>query len=473
MTPSIPLVLDVDGTLIRNDLTHELVLKAMCMHPHRIFKCISLGLSSKSQMKTFLIGLVGKHIDAENLPYIDAVVDRAQHAHANGQEVVLCSGSHEDFITQIADQFPWISDSHSTTPDYNMTSENKMQFLQDRYPDGFDYFGNSSQDLAVWPAARKGYAIAPPSATSAIKCKGGEPVEIIELRSSPAKAILKSMRLHQWAKNLLIFLVPILALSKSVYADIPNLILGFLAMGFLASGTYIFNDLLDIENDRKHSTKKARPFASGRLSIPIGICVMIAITLTAIGITLTLPLGFSQVLFVYFSITVLYSIALKRVPILDVMILAFLFLVRVVAGAKIIEASLSPWLVSFIVTFFLSLALVKRYTELVKMNEDKAISGRGYVASDKPIVLGFGMTATAMTMLSFVIYGVIAKQPVLASPISVFIVGSVALYWIMRVWLLAHRGILNDDPVLFAIKDKLSLMLGAVILLTVVVQQLI
>ena len=473
MTSSIPLVLDVDGTLIRNDLTHELFLQTICEHPSKIFKCISLGLSSKAKMKSYMISLVGPDINAENLPYIDTVIDLAKKAHAEGREVVLCSGSHSDFIEQIAGQFSWVSASHSTTSDYNMTSKNKLRFLQERYPDGFDYVGNSSQDLAVWPGCRKGYAIEPPKAASTITCQNGEPVEIIQERHAPVKAIFKSMRLHQWAKNLLIFLVPILAISKAASADVINLIFGFLAMGFLASGTYIFNDLLDIRSDRQHHSKKKRPLVNGALSIPYGLLIMTALLLAAIGLALILPPAFGLVLFIYFAVTLLYSITLKRVPILDVMVLAFLFLVRVVAGAAIIEAALSPWLVSFIVTFFLSLALVKRYTELVKMKSKGKMSGRGYLSTDKPIILGFGMTATAMTMLSFVIYGVIAQQPVLSSPISVFIVGSLALYWLMRVWLLAHRGVLNDDPVLFALKDKVSLMLGSIIILTVLAQQLL
>ncbi|WP_162143783.1 UbiA family prenyltransferase [Hellea balneolensis] len=467
------MVLDVDGTLIRNDLTHELFLKTACEHPLKIFKCISLGLTSKAKMKSYMIGLVGKDIQAKNLPYIKTVTDLAEKVHSEGRNVILCSGSHTDFITQIEAEFSWISNSHSTTDDYNMTSENKLRFLQERYPDGFDYVGNSSQDLVVWPGCYKGYAIAPPKVTSDITCQNGDGVEILEERHTPIEAIYRAMRLHQWAKNLLIFLVPILAISKATSADILNLCLGFLAMGFLASSTYIFNDLLDIHSDRNHSSKKSRPLASGLLSIPDALLSMTALLIGAIGLTLLLPSAFTLVLFVYFVITLVYSIILKRVPILDVMVLAFLFLIRVVAGAAIIGAALSPWLVSFIVTFFLSLALVKRYTELVKMTGGGQISGRGYVMADKPVILGFGMTATAMTMLSFVIYGVIAEQPVLSSPISVLIVGSLALYWLMRVWLLAHRGELNDDPVLFAAKDKTSLALGGVIFLTVLAQQLL
>jgi len=255
--------------------------------------------------------------------------------------------------------------------------------------------------------------------------------------------------------------------------DILNLVLGFLALGLLASGTYIFNDLLDIQDDRLHFTKKTRPFASGQLSIPHGIILMgLCLTISA-GITLFLPKSAGLVLLTYLIVTLVYSIILKKLPIVDVLILASLFTIRVISGAAIVRQFASPWLVSFIITFFLSLALAKRYTELVKLTKigKRNMPGRGYNAEDSSLILSFGMMATALAMMSYILYALIANAPVLKSDTAVMLIGIILIYWIMRMWLLAHRGQLNDDPVLFAVKDPVSIGLGGLIGIIVLLEQ--
>jgi len=474
MTSTNPLVLDVDGTLINNDLTHELLLLGFCEKPWKAFSFALLGLKSKNKLKEVLIALIGDKVTAENLPYNQSVVDFAVSEAGKGREVILCSGSHESIIKNIANNFDWISEGYGTTKEVNLTSANKANFLKDKYPGGFDYVGNSTQDYEVWKAADKAYAYEAPKASASITTATGNSVESLRDRKRSVKPALKAMRLHQWAKNVLIFLVPVLAFDQLKPGDILALLLGFFAMGLLASGTYIFNDAIDIQNDRQSASKKRRPLASGHLSVPAGLALFVTCIVLAASLCLVLPPVFGTVLFVYFAITMLYSIVLKRLVIVDVMTLAFLFLIRVVAGAALVSAPLSPWLVSFILTFFLCLSLTKRYTELVKLEAKgaKSMGGRGYDTQDITLVLGFGMMATAMTILSFILYGLVAEKPVLESDISIFIVGFILVYWILRMWYLAHRGKLNDDPVLFAVKDKLSIGLGALIFITVVFEKI-
>ena len=323
MSKSIPLALDIDGTLIRNDLTHELFLKGVCLYPLKIFTFLYLALTSKPKMKALLISLVGDHFDASVLPYNETVINMAKQAKADGREVVLCSGSQETLISRIGDHFDWVDHSFGTTETLNLTKENKAAFLKDRYPQGFDYFGNSTQDYAVWKEARKGFAIEPPKAAYSIKSQDGSFVEIVEPRKSEMGAAFKSLRIHQWAKNLLIFLVPFLVINKLSIDVIPALILGFISMGLIASATYVFNDLVDIDSDRQHHSKYNRPFANGSLSIPTGVLTMIACGAIGFGIAFFLPGQFLQTLFLYFAITLTYSVFLKRQPIIDVLVLSF------------------------------------------------------------------------------------------------------------------------------------------------------
>lgn len=340
MSKSIPLVLDVDGTLIRNDLTHELFLKGISLYPLKIFTFLHLALTSKPKLKALLIDLVGDDIAAPNLPYNETVVSRAKTAKEDGREVILCSGSQEKLIKQIENNFDWLDGSFGTTPTHNLTSKNKAAFLTSRYPGGFDYFGNSTQDYEVWKAARKGLAISPPRATAKIRSLSGEPVDIVEPKRSETGAVFKTLQLNRWAKNILIFLVPALIVNRLTAFDGQNLILGFIAMGLLASGTYVYDELINIHADRQHDSKRNRPFASGHLSIPIGTLAMGFCIIAAALISLRLPPMFGLILLAYFIAKISYSITLKRIGTPHVLVSAVLLMVRVAAGAAIVSYAL-------------------------------------------------------------------------------------------------------------------------------------
>ena len=341
MSKDIPLILDVDGTLIKNDLTQELFLRGVRLYPLKIFTFLFLVLTSRSKLKALLVSLVGEEIYPKSLPYNDAIIEKGKAAKSEGRRVFLCSGSQEKLVGQLADGFRWIDGTFATDENVNLTRKNKADFLETRFPDGFDYIGNSTQDFPVWRKARKAYAIDPPSGTAKILSASGRPVEILRKRRFPSPGLFKSLRLHQWAKNILIFFVPILVMERLGTDDIPGLLAGFIALGLLASGIYIFNDLVDIDSDRQHATKRLKPFVGGNLSVPAGIFTMIACIMGACFLALLLPLPFRIVLLVYFCITVLYSVFVKRRTIVDVLALVTLFLVRVIAGAAIVEEPLA------------------------------------------------------------------------------------------------------------------------------------
>lgn len=466
-----PLIIDVDGTLIKNDLTFDLLVQCFGKSPLKAFACVKAGLSEKSKMKGLLVGLVGSEVNAAHLPYNQTVIDIAEKHHAQGGKVVLCSGSHQTLIDKIVAKFDWISEGFGTTNDVNLTKENKANFLLEKFGSGFHYIGNSTQDYPVWEVAVTAAAINPPRSVSKIKAKSGEDVVVLEDEKVKIKTILKCIRIHQWAKNGLIGLIPLLTVSSLSVTSVFSVVIGFFAMSFLASATYIFNDLLDLSDDRQHPSKCRRPLASGAISVPRGLSISILLAFGAIACLFFLPATFSYVLLTYFVLTVSYSFFFKRVAIIDVIMLAGLFTIRVIAGASLVEQSISPWLLNFVASFFLSLALVKRYTEVRKKTQNEVLLGRGYNKDDEPLLLSLGIMGTGLALLSLLLYTVIAENPVIHSQVTRSLLLTILTYWLMRIWFLAHRKELNDDPVLFAVKDKISLVLGVIISIAVIIEQ--
>ena len=467
----IPLIVDVDGTLIGSDLTHDLLFLALSRQPKSLLTVVKSALKSKAALKETLVDLVGDHIDPLFLPYNKAVTEMALAHSSNGGKVILCSGSHQSLVNRISDHLDFVSEGYGTTNSVNLTKVSKAQFLSEKFPDGFHYVGNSSHDYAVWAQATSGSAVNPPNSIKNIKTLNGDNPNIIMRNKLSLKTLFKCIRIHQWVKNGLIGLVPILSIASLTEHDVYNVVVGFFSLSFLVSATYILNDLLDVTDDRQHPSKKTRPIACGAVSVPHALMLMIFLAgLSGLSL-LILPVQFGAVLAIYLFITVAYSIFWKKVILLDVITLAGLFIIRVVAGAAIIVRELSPWLLSFVATFFFSLALLKRYIELRKSDQNARLPGRGYLKSDEPIVLSLGVMAMGLSLLSFLLYGILAQDGVISSQFIIFAFLGILTYWMMRMWLLAHRNILDDDPVLFAVRDRTSLFLGAVIVLFVILEQ--
>jgi 4-hydroxybenzoate polyprenyltransferase len=278
------------------------------------------------------------------------------------------------------------------------------------------------------------------------------------------------MRVYQWVKNLLIF-VPLLASHR--FMNVDTLIaagISFLSFSFCASSVYLLNDMLDLDSDRRHTRKRKRPFASGELPLAFGVVLMFALLVGAAGLALMLPQSFQLVLACYVVITLAYSFRLKRVMLVDVFVLAGLYTTRIVAGGAAVGVILSDWLIMFSVMIFLSLAMVKRYTELDKMARDGKASaaGRGYLTDDMSIVRSFGTAAGYVAVLVLALYMNSKDVAVLYShPHRLWILFCLLLYWISRMWMVAFRGQMNDDPIVFAIKNRSSLFVIALCVLTV------
>lgn len=456
----LPLIVDLDGTLIRNDLTHDLLLLCARWHPHLLFLAVWKLLVSRADGKRWLTEKIGHLIEPEHLPYCPLTLDTIRKHREAGGHVELVSGSDDELVGRVADHLGLFHDRRGSLPPVNLVSGRKAAYVSERHGNDFLYAGNSGQDIAVWKASVGGYGLGAPGKAYRLKSRDGKTIPVNKLRdkSSQLVALLKEMRLHQWAKNLLIFLVPGLVISQLTGQHLINVIAGFFCLSVLASGTYILNDLSDIPDDRAHATKSKRPLAAGLLSIPVAIMAVPVLILSGLGGAWLLDPQFFLVCATYTALTLLYSFRLKRIAIIDVLVLASLFSLRVISGAVLAEAPPSDWLMTFVGFFFLSLALSKRYVEVARMAQAGKVRGRGYHSTDIPVLLMFGVGCSVAAIIAFITYGLLAGHRVIENHGILLCVAAIMTGWLMRLWLVAVRGELHDDPVLFAVKDRTSLL---------------
>ena len=351
----------------------------------------------------------------------------------------------------------------------NLTGSNKLRRLQQRFShDGFDYVGNAMPDLLLLKSAREPMVANPGLRLQAALKAGNLTVSRSFWDRAPiASALRKALRLHQWSKNLLVFLPLLLAHSLR-----PNLLLkafaAFLCFSFTASATYILNDLLDLEADRAHPSKRNRPFAAGDLSVTAGVCVAALLGLISLAVAAYLPHKFLVYLLLYLATTLAYSLALKRVVLLDVIILSSLYTIRMLAGSEATTTFVSPWLAAFSIFLFFSLAMVKRFSELknLELRGVPPANGRGYLLSDLEQLRSFGTSSAYASIVIFSLY--INGRDVTSlyhHPNRMWLITPLLILWVSRVWLLASRGEMNEDPVVFALEDRLSLFMGLAVLI--------
>ncbi|WP_254209772.1 UbiA family prenyltransferase [Burkholderia multivorans] len=406
------------------------------------------------------------NVDVTTLPYDATVVQWLKDERAAGRRLVLATATDARYAEAISNYLGLFDKTLATRGSVNLTSHRKRDLLISEFGNkGFDYAGNSHDDIAVWEAAQRAYIINPTLGVSYRLNKLGNVADVLETRKHPIKVWSKALRLHQWLKNLLIF-IPLLGAHKitSPALDLRAAI-AFILFGLCASSVYLLNDLLDLEDDRHHPSKRRRPFASGALSIVWGLVsfpLLVAISLG--GALLWLPWRFAAVLGAYYILTMAYSLVLKRRMIVDVVALAMLYTVRIVAGSVAVGLPLTFWVLGFSMFIFLSLALVKRYAELyaTKVAGGAKARGRGYVSDDLPMLASLGAAAGYLSVLVLALYIQDANTVHLYShPRIIWLACPLLLYWISRVWLVTHRGMMHDDPVVFAAKDRTSLVVVA------------
>lgn len=469
-TPSTVMVSDLDGTLCRTDTLHESVLHLASTAPFSLFKVPFWLMRGKAELKHRLADL--GVLNASALPLNPDVVNALKAAREKGQRTALVSASDARQVEAIAEQTGLFDEAHGTQDGLNLKGAAKAAFLKDQYGEkGFDYIGDARADIPVWAAAERAITVGASSGLRrAAEAANPNATHIAPPRSS-ALSVLKAMRPHQWSKNALLFL-PMLAAHD--YTPIFQVLLGFVAFCLTASTVYVINDLMDLAADRGHPRKKNRPFASGALSASQGL--LMATVLLAGAISLAWMTGnawFLVVLAFYFAATFSYSLWLKRRLIIDVLMLGGLYTVRIIAGGAAGGIDLSPWMLGFAIFIFLALAAVKRQAELMdQLSTGRGSSGRAYEVEDLPILRGIALSAGQAAVLVLALY--ISSEDVqglyrFAS--LLWLVCPLLLYWILRMIMKTHRGEMTDDPIVFAAKDRISILIVIAVLVIGLVAQ--
>jgi 4-hydroxybenzoate polyprenyltransferase/phosphoglycolate phosphatase-like HAD superfamily hydrolase len=464
-----PLVVDLDGTLIQTDLLFESLWRALAMGPRAVLTFLGQLARGRAALKAHLADVVT--IDPAALPYDPAVLDLVREARAAGRTTVLCTASDQRLARAVAGHLGLFDEVHGSDGVRNLKGPNKAAFLVERFGEGgFDYVGDALADRAVWSRANAAISIGLPAAARAgVKSVGGS-VRHLDRPPAGLKPYVKAMRPHQWLKNILIFL-PVLAAHDFSLAAWGAAVAAFVAFSLIASSVYFANDMLDLEADRAHPRKRNRPFAAGTASLAVGTVMTAVLLLAGFGIALLVgEPRFVAVLAFYYVLTTAYSLSLKRKLVIDICTLAGLYTLRVIAGGAATGVILSEWLLGFSVFFFLALAAVKRQAELVDgiATGRSGASGRAYRTDDLPIVSQMAIAAGYASVLQFALY--LNSSDVLRlyhSPKFLWGISPVLLFWISRMVMRAHRGGMTDDPIIFAVRDRISHYCGVIILVLV------
>ncbi|MEO0544107.1 MAG: UbiA family prenyltransferase [Pseudomonadota bacterium] len=466
---AIPLAVDLDGTLIAGDLLWEAVFALLRKAPWLVFLFPLWLANGKAVFKHEIFSRVELAPDA--LAYRADVVEWLQAEKAAGRNLILATASCQVKAQQIADHLGVFTEALGSDRNTNLRSKAKLALLIERFGDGgFDYAGNSADDVVLFDAARRAIVVAPDKVAGQWAAAHDVAPIVVPDRAS-FKDVVKMLRVHQWAKNLLIAVPAILDHQFFQVGTLLAIAGAFFAFSFLASSVYIFNDLFDLAMDRKHPTKCKRPLPAGRIMPGTGVQIAIGLIAISVAISLFLPPLFGAVLAGYFVITTAYSLKLKRWLLIDVLTLAGLYTVRVIAGIAVVAAAPSFWLLAFSTFFFLSLALVKRYVELdhADIGEKERLSGRGYRPEDKEVIMQAGMASAFASIVVLALYlDSEAIYALYAHPWMIWPLCPLVLYIIMRVWILAKRKEFNDDPVVFISTDwrsQLMVAFGALLML--------
>lgn len=465
---AVPLVVDLDGTLILGDLLHESTLKLVRLQPLATLQLPLWLLRGKAALKHEIAERV--EVDVATLPYNESLLVWLREQRAAGRGLVLCTASNERYARAVAEHLGLFDEVIASDTQTNVSARRKAEVLVQRFGDkGFDYAGNSADDLQVWARARQAIVV---NASAGVAGQARQRFDVgAEFPSPPASARtwLRALRLHQWLKNLLILLPLAAAFQFNDLRLVQQLAVAFLAFGLCASAVYVLNDLMDLESDRAHPRKRLRPFAAGAISPVAGLGAVALLLVTSVGLAAASRPAFQAALAGYFALTLAYTFFLKRKVIVDCLALGTLYTLRIVAGWSAVGLGPSFWLLAFSLFLFLSLAFVKRYSELqvvAKLGRTDA-AGRGYLASDLPLVQTMGVSAgfgSAMLLALYINGDTVMRT--YSHPEVLWLLVPIQLYWVSRMWMQAQRGHMHDDPVVFAVRDPVSLGCGLLFGLT-------
>ena len=456
---SIPLCVDLDGTYVRTDTLHEHLLTNVTQSTLKTLLSFKQILNGKAQFKSELSNI--KDFSAAHLPINERIAGIVSE-QTSEREKILVTGASSQIATAVAAKTDLFTSTISSDELTNLTGENKRDRLVDEFGEkGYDYIGNDYVDWPVFESAQKGYLISRDKKLIEETKDRFDHVECILEEPRQLTDWLKLLRVHHWLKNILVF-IP-LFLEHRIF-DLHLIwmsVLCFIAFSLLASITYVLNDLHDIQADRQNATKSNRPLASGLISISEGVKLAGWLSLALVLLLFFLPKALIGVLIVYLFTTLSYTLYIKQILFLDVVTLACLQTLRIIAGIVAINAEYSFWVLSFSIFFFLSLALAKRVAELKNLSKENRTEtvGRGYVVGDIDVIMPAGVSAGNISVLIVALY--INSEKVIQmyqAPQFLWVICPLLIYWLGRIWIVTARGFMTEDPLIYAMKDKISLL---------------
>lgn len=452
---SVPLYVDLDGTLTKTDTLWEGVWRIVSRHPSMLFTLLTWLPAGRAIFKR----RVSLHapFDAAHLPYHPELLALLHEESAAGRPLHLATASDEAIARRVAEHLNLFDTVIASDADVNRKGDAKVAAIL-RQSTRFLYAGDSNADLPIWRASAGAIIVGTkPSLRSALQA-AAVPILHVLPTGSKWRFVARAIRVHQWAKNALVFLPVFLGHQTRNLATWQHAALMSVAFCAAASCAYVLNDLLDLDADRQHARKRTRPFAAGDLSIPTGLALFVLFLLAASALCWVLPPSAAAWLAVYIVSTQLYSLYLKTQLLADVIGLAFLYILRVVAGGAATGIVISPWTLAFCLFFFYSLALIKRFGELQSLAENRTgLHRRGYLKIDAPIIAAIGISSAILSVVVFALF--ITSPDVKAnylSPSWLWLACPVILYWFGRLWVLANRGIIAEDPLFFSLRDPFS-----------------
>lgn len=449
--------MDLDGTLTPTDTLVESIIAILKRNPLDIFRLVYWLISQRCIADFKHRVAAHGRFAVPQVPFREDLLAWLSSEKQHGRTIVLATAAHESIAHAVAAKIGLFDAVLSSTPNLNLKGAAKLEAIRARFGNDFAYAGDSSADLPIWKAAGASVLVGANRRVSAEVERHGN----IERRFSyPATSLstwLRAIRIHQWVKNVLIFVPLLTAFAFTSGAHLLSAAIGFVAFSLAASGTYILNDLWDLDSDRNHARKRLRPFAAGLIPVERGIAMAALLVAVASLLALAISLPFLGMLLIYIVLTTTYSLVLKRYVLIDVVVLALLYTFRVLAGAVAIGVMVTPWLLAFSVFIFISLALVKRCAELVALQETKrtSINGRDYRVSDLAVLWPLGI---GTGLCSVVVFGLYVGSPTAMdlykeAANGLWLAGIGLIYWIARIWLKTTRGEMDDDPIVFTLKD--------------------
>jgi len=459
-----PLCVAFDGTLITTRVLSERMALLFRRRPWATLALPIWVLGGRARLRARLSAIT--QLDATSLPYRASLVSALKQSREDGRRVILATSTDADLAEEVAEHLGVFDAVCASKGKSRSKGENLREALEHAYPEGFDFIGQSHVDLPILEVASRGYLVGASPSTAAA-AQRLERVTVVSRRPSILVALGKELRPHQWAKNALVLLPCLLANNVPIIPMLARGTVAAVTFSLCASAGYVFNDLLDLEADRIHVTKAKRPFASGALPIIFGFPLFLGLLIASFSLAVAcLPTAFTAMLLAYFVGTVSYSLYLKRLLMLDVLVLAALYTHRILSGGIATGVPVSAWLLGFSMFLFTSLAFAKRFVELHSLSSTEKVKNRGYFRVDLPMVTSMGTASGYIAALVFMLYVESSAVRVqYREPGILWLVLPALLYWLGRIWLLAGRGQMQEDPVKFALRDRQSLICAVIVAL--------